>query len=329
MNRPGCLIFLLVTLFSPVLIIGQTCCSGGVPISSSLGLPSGTPSTLQLSLNYDLNVLQTLKTGREGLNDDSRTRRTHSALFQAGYSLTDRISVDALFSWVWQERSINQFGNNDFTSTNGIGDAVLLFKYKLYSTADNRTTVTTALGAKAPLGQSDLKRNDGLTINADLQPGSGAWDGIAWGQLVHVLNLRPSMSYNATAVYGFKGKNNSYLGSQTYQFGNELQLTAGLADRFLIGQVIIDPSVSLRFRHVRPDRLNDNDLPSTGGTWVFVNPGFSYWLTPQYAFTTRLEIPLYANITGTQVTPTYRINIGLSAKINLKKKEVPFSGLAN
>ncbi len=296
---------------------GQTCCSGGVPLSSSLGLPPESGNVFQLNLNYDLNVLQTLKTGREELNDDSRTRRTHSALLQLGYSFTDRISVDALFSWVRQERSIKQFGNEDFLATDGIGDAVLLFKYKLFSSAQDQTIVTSAIGVKAPLGSSDLRRDDGLTINADLQPGSGAWDGIAWTQVVHTLGARPSMSLSGTAVYGTKGKNDDYLGSQVYQFGNELQITAGLADRLFLGQFIIDPSLALRFRHVRPDRLDEEDVPSTGGKWIFINPGLSYWFSPKYALNAQVELPLFADIEGTQVTPTYRINIGLFAKINM------------
>jgi hypothetical protein len=322
MKLPSPTIVLLAILLCRNISFGQTCCSGGVPLSSSLGLPPEQGNMLQLSLGYDLNVLQTLKTGTKTLDDDSRTRRTHSLLLQAGYSFTGRFSVDALFSWVRQVRSVRQFGNEDFTTTDGIGDAVFLLKYKLFSTAQNQTVVTGALGVKAPLGSSDLRRDDGLTINADLQPGSGAWDGIAWAQVVRALKARPSMSLSGTTVYGARGKNKDYLGSQVYQFGNELQLTAGLADRLLIGRIILDPSLSLRFRHVRPDRLDDLDVPSTGGKWLFLSPGLSYWLNPRYALDARVEMPLFADITGTQVTQTYRVNIGFFAKFNTKKTEI-------
>ena len=84
---------LSIVFFSCVMVWGvdgQTCCSGGVPVSSNLGLPSEGKNTLQFSLNYDLNVLETLKSGTEVLEDDSRSRRTHSILFQAGYSITER-----------------------------------------------------------------------------------------------------------------------------------------------------------------------------------------------------------------------------------------------
>ncbi len=314
-------IFFSAFLYCMNASFAQTCCSGGVPLSSNLGLPPESGKTLQLNFNYDLNVLQTLKTGTSELDDDSRTRSTHSALFQAGYSFSERFAVDGLFSWVRQERRIRQFGNEDFTATNGIGDAVFLFKYKLFSTPQNQTVVTGALGVKAPVGASGLRRNDGLAINADLQPGSGAWDGIGWAQAVHSPGFRQSMSISGTAVYGLKGKNTDYLGGQTYQFGNELQLTAAVADRLFIGKILIDPSISLRFRHVRPDRFNEEKVPSTGGKWLFLSPALSYWFSPNHALNARMEVPLFADITGTQVTPTYRINIGFFAKISFNKKQ--------
>lgn len=300
---------------------GQTCCSGGVPLSANLGLPPEEGHTLQINLNYDLNVLETLKAGAKTLDDNSRSRLTHSVLLQAGYSFSDRLSVDALFSWVRQERSIRQFGGEDFTATDGLGDGVFLVKYKLLATVQNQTVISGALGVKAPFGRSDLRRTDGLTINADLQPGSGAWDGIAWAQIVHALNSRPTMALSGTIVYSRKGGNAEYLGDQTYQFGNEWQATAAFSDRIATGKVILDPSLSLRYRHAGPDRFNGLEVPSTGGQWVFLNPGLSYWFNPDLAFNARVEIPLFADITGTQVSPTYRINAGFFSRINFKKQQ--------
>ena len=303
----------------PAKALLQTCCSGGVPITANLGLPPEVGGVLQVSLRYDLNTLETLLDGRTVLNDDARNRQTHSTLLQLGYSFNERLSVDALFSWVRQERTIRQFGNRDFTATNGIGDAVFLFKYKLFATFQNQTVVTGALGVKAPLGAPDLTTADGLPIIADLQPGSGAWDGIVWGQMVHVVGFRPSMSLAGTAVYSVKGENDTYLGSQIYQFGNEVQLMLSASDRLLLGKLVIDPSVTLRFRQVATDRINRQLLPNTGGTWLFINPGISHWFNNDFSASLNVELPLLSDVTGTQVSPTYRINAGVFYRFHLKK----------
>ena len=32
----------------------------------------------------------------------------------------------------------------------------------------------------------------------------------------------------------------------------------------------MDPSIVFRYRNASPDRINNQDLPSTGGNWIFV-----------------------------------------------------------
>ncbi len=317
-------ILLIIAIFLSIgpVVYGQTCCSGGVPLSSNLGLPAGEKGTLQLALTYDLNILETLKTGRQTLEDDARSRRTHSTIFEIGYSWSDRFSIDGFFSFVRQERVINQFGNTNFSSTSGIGDAVLLFKYKVWASEDNGTLLQVGVGPKIPLGASDKKSDTGLTFNADLQPGSGAWDAVVFAQFSSILKKRPSMSFLATSTYGLKGKNKAYFGVQTYQFGNEFQLSMGLSDRILIGNSIVDPSVLFQFRHQTPDIIDGENLPSTGGNWVFVNPSFAYWATPDLSINLGVSLPLFASITGTQVTPTMRFTTGVFYRLYTQKKEL-------
>ena len=124
------------------MINGQTCCSGGVPISSNLGLPFGEGQTLQFNLNYDLNNLNTQKTGAKIDGDRSRKRLTHATLLQVSYSLNDRWAIDGLFSYVRQERKLFRQGQwGDLTFTEGFGDMVLLLKYKLLSLRESSLSI--------------------------------------------------------------------------------------------------------------------------------------------------------------------------------------------
>lgn len=315
-------IIILISFCLSQTVYGQTCCSGGVPLSSNLGLPAGEKGALQLALTYDLNILETLKTGRQTLEDDARSRRTHSTIFEIGYSWSKKFSVDGFFSFVRQEREINQFGNTNFSSTNGIGDAVVLFKYKVWESSEKGTLLQIGVGPKIPLGSSDKKSPIGLTFNADLQPGSGAWDGVIFAQFSTILKKRPSMSFLATSTYGIKGKNKSYFDVQTYQFGNEFQVSMGVSDRLLIGKSIIDPSLLFQFRNQTPDIIDGEDLPSTGGNWVFINPSFAYWATPDLSINVGVSLPLFSSITGTQVTPTMRFTTGIFYRLFTKQKEL-------
>lgn len=293
----------------------QTCCSGGVPISGNLGLPTASSGTWQFSLNYDANVLKTLKDERDILDDLTRERQTNTIIFEVGYTLTERISFDVFTSYVRQERILRPIGfDKNEVFTNGFGDAVLLGKYKVID------PLQVGIGVKMPTGATDLTF-DGIPLNADLQPGSGAWDAIFWSNYTNTLGFRQSLTFSGTAIYRATGKNDDYLGRQTYEFGNEWQLIAGLADRFLIGAVMIDPSIRFRYRKAGEDINSDFKLPNTGGEWVFINPGVSIPLKPSLSWQINAEVPLYSKVYGTQLTPTYRLNTGFYWNIKPKSNE--------
>ncbi|MEM6319629.1 MAG: transporter [Bacteroidota bacterium] len=315
-------LIIFVGILLPITAVdAQTCCSGGVPLSSNLGLPATNKGAIQLALTYDLNVLETLKSGNRTLEDNSRSRRTHSGIFEVGYGISERFSVDGFFSFVRQEREIRQFGNTNFVATNGIGDAVILLKYKLFATEGNETVWEVGVGPKIPLGATDKTNNQGIALNADLQPGSGAWDGVVFTQFSRVLNFRPSMSILMTSTYGLKGKNKSYFGVQIYQFGNEWQLSAGVSDRVLLGKMVLDPSLLLQYRTQQPDRIDGEILPSTGGNWLFFNPSVAYWIQPNWSFNIGATLPIVSNITGVQVTPTYRFTTGFFYRLGNKSPQ--------
>ena len=93
-----------------------------------------------------------------------------------------------------------------------------------------------------------------------------------------------------------------------------------MSDRVLIGKSIIDPAVLIQYRNQSPDQIDAENLPSTGGNWVFVNPSLTYWLTPDISLNAGISIPLISDITGTQVTPTYRFTTGVFYRIPAKQK---------
>lgn len=314
-----CLTF--VCLFVGIKVNSQTCCSGGVPLSNNLGMPNEGKNTFTVGVSYDYNNLSTLNSGTEELNDDSRLRITNATLLNTSYAFTDRWSVETLFSWVQQSRTIRQFGDESVTETSGIGDAVFLVKYAIPSVFGQGTLLNIGLGTKAPLGDSDLVSEQGIQLTADLQPGSGAWDGLGWLSVSKRLTTRPSANMYATFIYRFTGVNTSYLNNtSTYEFGDELRLDVGYADQFLIRKTLFSGGVALKYRKSFTDKVDHGDLPNTGGDWLFVRPELSVHMTPRFAFNSRVELPVYSRVEGTQLTPTVRLTFGIVAKFSARKK---------
>lgn len=303
---------ILLLLFSGV-GFSQTCCSGGVPLSNNIGVPNEGKGVFIVNLSYDYNNLNTLLAGTEDFNDDSRERITHSSLLSIGYGLTDKLSLEALFSWVNQSREIRQFGNTDVTETSGIGDAVFLVKYAFPNPLGKFSLLSLGLGAKAPLGASDMKTDSGIQLTADLQPGSGAWDGIGWLSVSKGLNIRPSANVFGTMTYRLTGTNNSYLnGNASYTFGNEVIINAGYIDEVVLLNTLMNPVLGLKYRKAGSDEIEDREIPNTGGEWIFLRPEVHVLLWQNIYLNTSFEMPLYSYVEGIQLTPTYRFSLGMT-----------------
>lgn len=318
MRYPLILVFLFC---GPFKVVAQTCCSGGVPLSNNLGLPNEGKGVISFGLNYDYNNLNTLNAGTEELDDSSRQRITNSLLFNVGYSFTDRLSVETLFTWVDQSRTIEQFGNSNFTETSGIGDGVVLLKYAIPDILGAATVINLGLGTKIPFGRSDILTDQGIQLTADLQPGSGAWDGLAWTSLSKGLTFRPSATVSGSLTYRATGVNSSYLNNTaTYEFGDEIQANLGYTDQFFMFSTVFNPGIVLKYRKAFEDRIDNQEIPNTGGEWLFLRPELATQLTPDMVISTRLELPLYSYVDGTQLTPTTRFTVGISYRIKPKKE---------
>ncbi len=298
----------------------QTCCSGGIPLSNSIGLAILEKGSLQIGVNYDYNNLNTLNDGSNKLNDDSRLRVTHSVLLNVGYAITDNFSVEGLFTWVNQRRKITQFGNENLDQTSGIGDGVLLAIYNFSNTIGKNSALSIGIGSKIPIGSSTEKNDQGITLNADLQPGSNAWDIIYWSSASKSFNFRPSFNIFSRFTYRNTGTNNSYFGDSTYKFGNEFQAFIGFSDQFLLFKTITSPSISFKYRNTVQDKIGGFNIENTGGSWVSIIPNFSINIKPNIVFSTKADLPIYSNVDGTQLTPTYRLTTGILFTIAPKKE---------
>ncbi len=236
-------------------------------------------------------------------------------MFQSGYVISERWSAEVFMSWIKQERIINQFGNTNTTTAEGFGDAVILAKYKIISNRQKRLAWLVGMGPKLPTGASDRKDENGIQLNADLQPGSGSLDLITWTQFSKASQFRPSLNYSASATLSLKGKNNEYLGSQVYQFGDELILIGGLSDLYATGKFLWGASLEGIFRVAGQDENNGEKTPGTGGKWFFIRPALSVKPNSSSSVNFSTTIPLYSYVLDTQLTPTIRFNLGIYYEI--------------
>ena len=173
------------------------------------------------------------------------------------------------------------------TGGTGLGDAMVLAKYRFYRRDSQRgtTQASLAVGPKIPTGRTDLTDTNGNRFPASLQPGSGSADLFLAANWTYtgLFNLR-----RLVADEDFHSLLRSQ-GTQETRLGTDIESRFWLSYRpyesknvtreWFIGPV-------LTWRHSQDDRIAGVDQNGSGGdmllagvtTYAGVRPGMHLWL---------------------------------------------------
>jgi hypothetical protein len=169
----------------------------------------------------------------------------------------------------------------------GLGDAMVLVKYRFYRRDSRRGTTQASVtaGPKVPTGKTNLKRSDGSLLPASLQPGSGSTDLFLSANWTYtgLFNIR-----RLVADEDFHSLIRSQ-GTQKTRLGSDLESRFWLSYRpyesksvsreWFIGPV-------LTWLHSQDDRIAGITQDGSGGdvllagvtTYVGLRPGMHVWL---------------------------------------------------
>lgn len=302
-------------------MMAQTCSCAGAPLVSSQSFVSVDRGNFVFGLTYEYHDISDLYNGTQELENITQKRTSNTALFEVHYGISPRFTFTSTFTFIEKNRTtgLQNPGNTESLSTSGLGDGLAMLKYHvLNQDLWNPYQISIGLGSKIPFARTDLKVN-GLALNADMQPGTGAWDGVGWLYTSRVLR-RYNMNIYTNSSYRYTGSNERFNASDKYKFGNEWVSLVGVAgsliDRFSY-------NVLLKYRFTTPDELNGNPMPSTGGEWIYLKPGLGIQLTDRLNLQLNGEVPLYQDLRGTQ--PTTNFILSGSLFFSLDKIETGFT----
>ncbi|MCA1801492.1 MAG: hypothetical protein LC662_03425 [Rhodothermaceae bacterium] len=308
--------FCLLLIPCQEIVKAQTCSCAGAPLLASQNYGITGSGNIAIGITHEYNDIANLYSGASFLDDKNSARTTNSTLFEISYGISRRFSLSGTFSYVIKNRITGlQTGNPEDVTTRGLGDGVFLLKYVVKeSSLASQYNIVFGSGVKAPFGTTSIRLNRFL-MNADMQPGSGAWDTVAWSYFSTTFVPHTNLSLYLVNSYRLTGTNERFGVDDRYRFGNEWISVLGA------GNSITDRlgySLSIRFRHTMQDQRNEQNMPNTGGTWIILNPEISIGISDQLKINVGSQIPVYQYLKGTQPTTSYTLSA--SVFYNFKKE---------
>jgi hypothetical protein len=162
-------------------------------------------------------------------------------------------------------------------------------------------------GLKLPTGSTDVRNADGEEAERSVQPGSGTTDLLLAGGLAYApLSLPGSLFSNLTLQVPLNEKDGYQPGWKTGLQAGWLIPVYGKLDRILQGNLL----------YVAHDRGVNAEPDDSGRTEVALVPGLSYAWSRNLFIYGQLELPVYQNVNGVQLTHDYAVSLGLSLTLN-------------
>jgi len=187
----------------------------------------------------------------------------------------------------------NRFENGNEVGGTGIGDSLIVLKYRFYRRDSERGTTQASItsGPKLPTGTTGLRNPAGMRLPASLQPGSGSTDfffGLNWTYtgLFHIRRLVADEQFHSL----FRTT-----GTQQTHLGNDFESRFWLSYRPYESKDVrrewfIGPTI--RWLHSNDEKIAGMKQNGSGGdvllagvtTFFGLSPGVHAWLGVEWAF---------------------------------------------
>ncbi len=187
----------------------------------------------------------------------------------------------------------------------GWTDLWLSAKYRVYRGPAGQVALFG--GIKLPVGETRVLDSTGARVEPASTPGTGAWDEMVG--LAYTFAATPDLAFDASAQYTFRGE------KFDYRLGNRFD--AGVAAGWRVfGKGQQFPRVSVMgeasVRHLEKSEEHGLASADTGGTALFLSPGFRVGFNAHAAWTVGVQFPVLQELNGRQLETRFRVSTSFS-----------------
>jgi len=203
------------------------------------------------------------------------------------------------------------YGFHDFGDVSGMTDHWLTAKGRLLKGPEGSFAVFG--GVKFPFGDEDeidetsrSTSSNNRPLEPALQPGSGTFDamlGLAYSRF-----LSETLTLDASVAYTRRTKEDDF------KIGDLVLLGTAVAYRFTENVLTFpQPSAFLEVnvRHLSENREGSHEVNNSGGTVLFLSPGFRYGLSERASLTIAVQVPIVQDLNDVQQETDFKVSSGI------------------
>ncbi len=318
--------FMFLVLVSVQTALGS-CGSATCPLHYHRFLTSGL---LQVNINHEYINQDRIFMGTDPSHvgavryqhDEVQTVNRISVL-QTRLGITERIGMRLDVPFIARNHShIHHHKVGDDWETwnfSGVGDIEIGSQYVvLLPESESGTYLSAVAGLKLPTGLTTGRNSDGEKAEVSIQPGSGSVDGTfglvvsqSMGGFQTLSGDYVSMPVTLSLSYRINGK-----GTDGWKFGNTV--FAHVATSYqLLDEASLLFQMNGRFQRRSEVGTTGEPGENTGGSWVYISPGFEFHFLERVSAFAYVQIPVYQNVHGIQQTSSHNLQVGITTDIDL------------
>jgi hypothetical protein len=293
------ILLFLTSIFCTHLLIAQ-CCSQGSPVNGTTNVGTVDKNNLRIILAHRYNFGNTYY--------DHTNKTDFKIAEESNFNYSSSIISYGLLKKLTIETELGYFINKTLKYTNttkvnyGFNNIVGSIKYALYKNTDKRIEITPAVGVKIPI-ETERRVINGVKYPYDIQTST-----LAYGLVSQLFFLKRFANNKTSWVLYNRNENNFNCIAEEYRYGSTYSLSSFLSHLFT-QRIIL--TLQMRADYKEADFQFNSNVKNTGGLVGSVSPQLSYEIAPKFFFYTLVDLPVYRNFNGRQLSSKYAISVSL------------------
>jgi hypothetical protein len=238
--------------------------------------------------------------------------RSFLSTFSVSYGIVENFQVNLSIGYYKAVNALEAEFDADTGETeiltfdpDGVTDLWLGGKYRFYRGPIGSIAVFG--GAKFPTGRFDVENSAGERVEPSATAGSGSYDGMLG--LAYSRFLISQLTFDTSVQYTYRTE------ADDFRLGDRVDAGLALAYRFT-EDIHTFPQFSAfaeaNVRYLFKSEENGERDPNTGGTVLFLTPGFRVSFCPNFSFTVSSPLPVVQDLNGEQLETSFKVNGALT-----------------